>query len=255
MGIIHKLKEHVGATSSTAPTATTDSGDGRQRLRHVAGELGKAQQVVADADALLDRLITVIRDADAAEAVLQASVAEDGGVSLAAYSAGATDAPIAKLIATKKTTEEAATVAKAALPGVNSKLDAARAEVKRLEQEKFDATIIYLKTRARDKHAAYHNTFSVLSNLYDQLCGVAVAMSATGHSDMMTTGLPVAIQAPGFNMGTGPAHGPSEAVVIMHTPGAGEHRVGDAMARWTEARERLLQDPDAALDDLIGPSE
>jgi hypothetical protein len=185
--------------------------------------------VVADADALLDRLIKVIRDADTAEEALQASVAEDGGVSLAAYSAGgATDAPIAKLILTKKTTAEAAAVAQAALAGVQSKLEAARVEVTRLEGVRFDATIVYLKMRARDKNTAYHDTFAALSRVYDELCGVAVAMSATGHADMMTTGLPVAIQTPGFNMGTGPAHGPSEKITLTHMTGEGEARVSEA---------------------------
>ena len=167
--------------------------------------------MVADADALLDRLIKVIRDADAADEALQASVSEDGGVSLAAYSAGeATDAPIAKLILTKETTAKASAVAKAALSGVQSKLEAARVEVTRLEGVRFDATIVYLKTRAYDKHKSYHDAFAVLSRLYDQLSGVAVALSATGHSEMMTTGLPVPIYAPGFNLNIGPSHGPSE---------------------------------------------
>jgi len=259
MGIIQKLKQDltsssrdvVALASIAAPTGGTD---GRDRLRHIAGELAKAQQAVADADALLDRLVKVIRDADAAEEALQASVAEDGGVSLAAYSTGeATDAPIAKLIATKKITAEAAAVAKAALPGVNSKLEAACVEVKRLEAVRFDATIVYLKTRAQDKHRSYHDAFAVLSNLYDQLCGVAVAVSATGHADMMTSGAPLPVQAPGFNLSTGPSHGPSEKVTLTHTTGAGEARVGEAIARWTEARERLLQNPNADVDDIIGP--
>jgi hypothetical protein len=251
MGIIEKFRKEVAAAPAAA---TADNTDGRDRLRQIAGELADAQKVVADADALLDRLIRVIRDADAAEEALQASVAEDGGVSLAAYSAGeAADAPIAKLISTKKITAEAAAVAKAALSGVQSKLEAARTEVTRLEGVRFDATIVYLKTRAEDKHRSYHDAFAVLSNLYDQLCGVAVAVSATGHADMMTSGLPLPIQAPGFNLSTGPSHGPSETVTLAHTPGAGEARVAQSTSRWLEARERLLQNPDADVDDLIGP--
>jgi hypothetical protein len=83
------------------------------------------------------------------------------------------------------------------------------------------------------------------------LYGIAVALSVTGHSDMMTTALPVPIQAPGFNMGTGPAHGPNELVTMRHV--AAEAKVGDAQAKWLQARERLVKDVDANVDDLIGP--
>lgn len=71
---------------------------------------------------------------------------------------------------------------------------------------------------------------------------------------MMTTAMPVPVQAPGFNLGIGPAHGPSELVMFTHTPGSGEVRVAEATAQWMKARERLWQDPDANLDDLVGGS-
>jgi hypothetical protein len=77
-------------------------------------------------------------------------------------------------------------------------------------------------------------------------------VSATGHSDMMTTAIPVPIRAPGFNMGTGPAHGASELVTLTHT--SPEERVSHFTARWLEARERLILNPDADLEDLIGPT-
>jgi hypothetical protein len=248
---MQKHKKEVAP--AVADTASPDTDD-RARLRHIAGELAKVQAVSADIDASQDRLVKVIRDADAADAALQEAVTEDGGVSLAEYSAGnAADAPIAKLITAKEITAKAAAVAKTALPGVQSRLDAARAEIDKLKQEQFDATIVYLKTRARDKNKAYHDTFYALSNLYDQLCAIAVATSVTGHAEMMTTGLPVAIQAPGFNMSTGPSHGPSEKVTLTHTPDDGEAKVVEVTSRWMQARERLLQDAYADLDDLIGP--
>lgn len=125
----------------------------------------------------------------------------------------------------------------------------ARAQVATLETAKFDAVIVYLKTRAGDEHKAYTRAFRELCDSYDRLCGIAVAVSATGHSEMMTTPLPVPVRVPGFNMNVGPAHGPSELVTMMHT--AGEEKVASWTAKWMAARERLDKDPDANLDDLI----
>jgi hypothetical protein len=171
-------------------------------------------------------------------------------VALEAYGAGlASDQPIAKLVEHKETTAKAASAARDALPGVQDMLAKPRAELVRLESLKFDAIIIYLKTRAKDEHEAYLRAFNQLCRSYEQLYGIAVGLAATGHADMMTTGAPVPIQAPGFNMGTGPGHGPSELVTMTHL--AGEAQVADFTAKWMNARERLIKDADANVDDLI----
>jgi hypothetical protein len=101
-------------------------------------------------------LNAIVSDADAAQAALQDAIAADGGVALEAYGAGnASNQPIAQLVATKENTTKAASAARDALPGVNDMLAKARAEVARLEGVKFDAVIVFLKTRARDEHEAY----------------------------------------------------------------------------------------------------
>jgi hypothetical protein len=125
----------------------------------------------------------------------------------------------------------------------------ARAEAVRLEGLKFDEMIAFLKTRARDEYGAYNDAFAELSRRYGALCGIALAVSATGHADMMTTGLPVLIKVPGFNMSTGPAHGASELVTLTHN--ITESRIESATSKWMKARERLWDNPDAELDDLI----
>ncbi|WP_159006363.1 hypothetical protein [Bradyrhizobium sp. S69] len=119
-------------------------------------------------------------------------------------------------MATKENTNKAASAAKDALLSVQDMLAKARAEVIRLEAVKFDAVIVYLKTGARDEHTKYNDAFAELSRSYDALCGIANALVATGHADMMTTGLPIPITAPGFNVSTGPAPGPSEFVTMTH---------------------------------------
>jgi hypothetical protein len=113
----------------------------------------------------------------------------------------------------------------------------ARAEVAGLEGVKFDAMIIYLKARGADQHSVYLRAFNAMCASHDAHCGTAVALSATGHSEMMTSGLPLPIRVPGFNMNIGPGYGPSETVTMMHT--AREDKVGKATADWLQARERL----------------
>ena len=254
MGVIQKFngkKPLQDAASASPPTGNGAVHDGRERLRFAAAELAKACDCVTDLETRLNRLTTIISDADAAHAALQDAITADGGVALEAYGAGnASDQPIAKLVAAKENTAKAASAAKDALPSVEDMLIKARAEVARLGSVKFDAVIVYLKTRAGDEHKSYQRAFRELCNSYDRLCGIAVAVSATGHSDMMTTPLPMPIRVHGFNMGTGPAHGPSELVLLTHT--AGEERVASWTAKWMAARERLDKDPDANLDDLIG---
>jgi hypothetical protein len=158
MGVIQKFngrKPFPDAGSASPPTGHGAVHDGRERLRFAAAELAKACDCVADLETRLARLTTIISDADAAHAALQEAIAADGGVALEAYGAGnASDHPIAKLVAAKECTAKAASAAKDALPGVQDILAKARAECGRLESAKFDAVIVYLKTRASDEHSA-----------------------------------------------------------------------------------------------------
>jgi hypothetical protein len=255
MGVIQKFsKRHgVGGAAPVTPPTGHDPAhnDGRERLRFLDAELAKAKDAVNELDARLDRLAGIIRSADAAHTALQEAIAADGGAALAEYAAGkAFSHPIAKLIATK----EAAAAVKGengALQKAQKMLDAARSEVVRLETEKDNAAIFYLKARASEAHKLYIRAFNDLCVSYDQLCGIAVALDATGHAAMMTTALPVPIAVPGFNMSSGPAHGPSDLVTMRHV--AGEAKVGVSRAKFMQARERLRKDADAELDDLIGP--
>lgn len=252
MGIISSLNGHKRhGVGGSAPTPPANKYDGRDRLRAAAKALADGQACVADLEARLNRLGTIISDADAAHEALQQAITADGGVALERYGNGnAANEPIAALIATKENTARAASAAKAALPSVEDMLAKARAEVTRLDKVKFDALIVYLKTRAADEHRAFLKSFDSLCKGYDSLCGIAFALSATGHSEMMTSGLPMEIAVPGFNMNTGPGSGPSERVTMARS--ADEDAIRRATADWMKARERLAKDPDADIDDLIG---
>ena len=255
MGLLNKMagKLALVSESGSPPTGEAPGPDGRERLRHADAELKKARDSVADLEGRVIRMTTIISDAGVAQSALQEAIAADGGLALAAYGAGnASDAPIAKLVEKKENTTRAASAAKDALPGVRDALAKARDALAKAETAKFDATIVYLKKQADAEHDTYVRNFNSLCASYDKMCAIAVALSATDHGDMMTTGLPVPIKAPGFNMGIGPSHGPSEMVIMQHTTGNGEARVAEWTAKWLKARERLAEDADADLDDLIG---
>ena len=115
MGVMFKSKDKKDAAT---PTSVPAGADGRDRLRHLAGELAKANQHAVDVEARLDRLVGIIRDADRAHAALQDAVAADRAQALAEYAAGnASDAPIAKLIAAEETTAKAAPLPRLRSPG------------------------------------------------------------------------------------------------------------------------------------------
>ncbi|MGA2057426.1 MAG: hypothetical protein ABSG88_19210 [Bradyrhizobium sp.] len=100
-------------------------------------------------------MTTIISDAGGAQSALQAAIGADGGLALEAYGAGlASDQPIAKLVEHKETTAKGASAAKDALPGVQDMLTKARGALAKAENAKFDAVIVYLKTRADDEHSA-----------------------------------------------------------------------------------------------------
>src|SRR5205814_563438 len=121
-----------------------------------------------------------ITDADAAHAALQEAVAADGGVSLAAYALGnASDQPIAKLIMHEENTSKAAGAARAALPNAQAMLADARAECSRLERDKENAGLAYLRGRADEVALSYKRAFDLLCTTHDQLVGISAALSAT----------------------------------------------------------------------------
>jgi chromosome segregation ATPase len=189
MGLIQNLvgrKTTEESASASPPAGGSTVPDGRGRLRTAAAELAKAKECITDLEARLGRLNTIISDADTAHAALQAAIKEDGGVALEAYGAGrASNQPIAKLVETKENTAKAASAARDALPNVQDMLASGRAQEAALVTARFDAVIVYLKMRASDEHKTYMRAFKDLCDSYDALCGIANALSATGHSEML----------------------------------------------------------------------
>lgn len=235
----------------TTATATQPVLDGRDRLRFFAAEHAKACGAVAELEARVGRLTTIIRDADAARAALQQAIADDGGISLAGYAAGsAPDGAIAKLIAADEAASKAAAAATDALPNVQSVLANARSEVSRLEQKREEAALEYLRMRADDLALQYKRIFGTLCRVHDQLAGVSIALSSSGAygGEIRMSTLPV--EVPRFNLPS--TADPNEYLPMMTHVGT-ESTVEESSAIWLEARERLAQDVEANLDDLVGP--
>ncbi len=237
--------------ATLAPQAETRP-DGRERLRFFADELVKANEAVAELEVRLDRLTGIIQDAELAQATLQQAIAEDGGVGLAEYAAGrAQDSDIAQLVQAKETTAKAAAAARDAVPNVQNMLSRARNEVARLEQQKQDEALRYLKQRADHVALQYKRIFDALCRSHDQLVGISAALSATGEHGGEIRMSSTPIQVPRFDLPS--VADPNEFLPTMtHRPA--DIAVEDATANWLEARNRLSQDTEAKLDDLIGPA-
>ena len=250
MGIIQKFNGKRPQGAAPPPPTTPSASDDREPLRRLARELAKACECVADVDARLDRLVKIIRDADAAHIALQEAIKADGGIALAEYAAGnAADAPIAKLIAAEETTAKAAAAAKVALPNAQAMLNAAQAEVKRLEQEKEHAVIAYLRGRADEVAARYRNLFSALCRTHDELAGISAALlptSPTGREIKMSS-LPITV--PRFDL---PATADPNEYLPTMVHHSDERSAGQSTADWMQARALLAADVEASLDGVIG---
>ncbi len=265
MGIMSKLKKEVAvvtATQATAAIAIADTDkamimtatDDRERLRSIDAALAQGRSALAEIEDQLDRLIKIIRDADGAHDALQAAVADDNGVGLAKYAAGdASDGPMAKLIAAEETSAKAAAVAKTALPGVQAMLTAAKDQIARLEQERRSAVLAYLHSRAGAEASRCKRIFEDLCRSHDQLVGISVALAVEGTSaDLLQSYLPLEI--PRFaRVDMSPVADPNAHYAPVRRS-VSQYAMNQAIEKWRLARERLENDADAELDDLIGPT-
>jgi hypothetical protein len=238
----------TGTASTPAKASTAPMIPSRDRLLFVAGELAKAQAVVADLEARVARLDTIIADADLASAELQQAIAADGGESLGLYASGQAggDSEISKMILAEETASRAAVAAKSALPKATSDLEAARAEVVRLGEAKSVEIGEYLMMKADGLARKYHQAFAELCRLHDEITGFALGIdSAVGEVAMVIE----PVKVPRFNLPslkTSAEYDP----FLRHTPSS--HIVESAAATWRAGRARLELNVNDDLDDLIG---
>jgi hypothetical protein len=262
MGVLSRMKRDVAVDNATAAPTAMDvettmaltATDGRERLRAIEGSLTQGRAVHVEIEAQLDRLVRIIRDADAADAALQEAVDADGGVALAAFAGGnASDAPIAKLIATKETTAKAAAVAKVALPKAHAMLTATEAELSRLEEEKKDAVLAYLTSRANPEASECRRIFEELCKSHDRLTGISVALAVEGTSGQLLSEY-LTMEIPRFaRVDMPPVADPNFLDYMPVKRFVSQFTVERTTNDWRRARERLSENVDAELNDLIGP--
>jgi hypothetical protein len=230
------------ATKGESPSvAKAEPVAGRERLHFFNEELAKANAAVADLERRVATLENIGIDAVAAERELQLYIASDAGTeALLAHAEGKS------LIAAAKSTAEAATPAKAALPLAQDALASARAEVVRLGEEKQAEIGRYMTLLADETARKYKEAFELVCQLHDQLTGFANGTSVYMGEVMMIV---EELKVPRFNL-------PSLACTNEHDPflrrRGSSFTVGEFTKVWTAVKERLEADVDADLGDLIG---
>jgi hypothetical protein len=221
---------------------------GRERLHHFDSELAKATAAVKELEQRVLALEGIGVDAFNADRELQSYIQGEGGTeALMQHSAGHSkpDDRIAVLLATAKTTSEAAGPAKAALPFAQDNLEKCRAEVFRLEQERSEEIGRTMVRLVDDTAADYKRTFGKLCELHDQLAGFATVVSSNiGDVQLISE----EIKTPRFAL-------PSLASASEFDPflrrRANPYAVEQSAKTWATVRQRLEADVGSDLSDIV----
>jgi hypothetical protein len=241
-----KKKQSPGEIPGAVTSLRSPKTVGRERLRFIDGEVSKAKEAVADLENRIERFESIISDADANHRALQLAIANDGGKALAEYAAGkaGADSEIAKLVTLEDSSRKAATAAKAALPGTESMLNNARAQLPRLAEERV-AELNRVVARLADADArAYQKAFEEMCRLHDRLVGYAsVAQATIGDIQLIID----PVKTPRFAL---PSMGNSDADPFLRHS-VNELTVNAAAKSWAAVRQRLEDDAEADLSDLI----
>lgn len=240
------------ATKIQQPVAapTRKITDERDVLRSRHALMQTAEQAIAELEGQVARLEKIIADAATADQALQTAITSDGGQALAAFSAGelAPDLDIGTLLANAENTSRAAVAAKAALPNAKAQLDAARAQLPALEEQRRAAELDFLKLLANEKGLQYKQLFAALCRVHDELVGVSNALIplTPDAPEIRMTAAPVTV--PSFNLAS--VRHPNEWIAQFEHR-ANEYIVQDVAQKWLAARQRLANDVEADVSDLL----
>jgi hypothetical protein len=221
---------------------------GRERLSHFDEEITKGKTTIVDLEQRIQRLESIIAEADLAHRNLQQAIAADDGAELASYSAGTASDHFSKLVMSSENSARAATAAKAALPGANSSLDNAHAQVASLIDQRAAELKRVLAMLGDVDARAYDKAFSDLCRLHDRMVGYA-SIAEDNVGDVRLTHEP--LRVPRF---ASPSMGNADADQFMRHQ-ASDLTVKDSARRWSQIRDRLESDANADLSDLIGTSK
>ena len=231
-------------TANSTPSETIE----RSILRDCSAALDEARKRVAECEAEIERLELVIAEGDKAAAVLQAQIAGDGAAGIAALVKGEAkpDAAMTSIIAI----ELAVRAAQARLPAARAELEQANAQAMRAEVQRNLAARNAMVREADRVAARYAKLLSELAETYDSLVGISGALPPLETLGQEIHNLVTGFTIPRFNL---PSNSTSAgyAPTFVHIPD--EWRVNATRARWAAARDRLIDDPDADLNELLKP--
>jgi hypothetical protein len=219
---------------------------GRERFRFVDGELKRSNEAIADLEARVARLGSIIADAEVNQNNLQVAINDDGGVALAEFSAGnvSADSEIAKLVTLAEASQKAANAAKVALPSTEAMLESARSQAAEL-REKRNAELNRVLASLADVDAqAYQRSFNETCRLHDSLVGYSqIAQANIGDVRLI-------VESPKVPRFALPSLGNGDADPFMRHRES-EITVGASARSWATVRQRLEVDVDADLSDIL----
>jgi hypothetical protein len=248
--MFNRARKQKVQAAETQPAPTRRLFDERDVLRSRSAEVTKAEQAIADMAANVLRLETIISDAAEAETALQVAVAEDAGVSLAAFANGeaAPDSEITTRLANAENTARAAVAARVALPRAQANLLNAQEQITHLETQRQQAIRDFLLMLAAEPAREYVATWNKFCSLHDTLVGISNALpsAASTENDLRMTTTPIV--APRFNLAP-IAHSSEFLATMEHF--ANDHAVQDVAGKWLAGRDRLSNDVEADVFDLL----
>jgi len=219
---------------------------GRERLQHFANEISNAHNAIEDLEQRVARFGSIIVESEAAEMALQTAIHADGGVALAAFSAGQTNPndEFSKIVAHAKSSGEAAAAAKIAKPHTESLLENARSQLIALVEQKNAELNRVVATLADADARKYQEAFALLGKYHDRLVGYgAVAEANQGDIRLIQEPL-VAARFALPSMGN-----PDADPFLRHQ--ISDLTVGESARTWSEVRDRLEAEAHADLSDLM----
>jgi hypothetical protein len=241
-----KQKSQLPEETSGVPSVTTNQTVGRERLRHISGEVSKANEAVTDLEQRVARFNAIIADAETNHRNLQEAIHSDGGLELAKYSEGRADpnSEIAKLVTLAESSAQAANAARSALPSAEAMLANARAQVKELGDQRIKELNNVIAILADADARAYEKSFQETCRLHDKLVGYASTAQATIGDVQLILENP---KVPRFGL---PSLGSSDAdPFLRHRPN--DLIVAQSARVWSTVRQRLEFDVEADLEDLL----
>jgi type VI protein secretion system component VasK len=232
--------------SESSGASVTKPKQGRERLQHFADEIVRAHNAIEDLEQRVARFGAIITESEVTHRALQDAINADGGIALAAYSAGQTkpNDAISKLVSHAKSSGEAAAAAKTALPHTESLLENARSQLISLVEQKNAELNRVVATLADVDARKYQEAFALLGKYHDRLVGYA-AMAEGNQGDVRLIQDP--LKTVRFAL---PSMGNMDADPFLRHQ-ISDLTVGESARKWSEVRHRLQSDANADLTDLV----